>query len=54
MDLNGNYINTFNNLAEVEKELNISSSSIDRCCRKIRKTTHKFQFMYKSEYDILG
>ena len=45
-DNNMNYIDTFNSCSQVEKELNIDSSSIAKCARGERKTAGGYIWKY--------
>jgi hypothetical protein len=47
-DLNMNKINEFNSQMEASRKLNLSDSSIGRCCRGIQKSTGGFIFKFEN------
>lgn len=48
-DLNGNFIDTFNNSAEASEYFNIPRGSISKCIRGIIYTSHNLQFVKHGE-----
>ena len=52
LDVNGNYINTFENIKEAGDFNNIVPSNISRCVRGLRKTAGGFKWMLLKEYEL--
>lgn len=53
LDINNNFIKTYNTLTLASKELNIQVSHISSCCKGKRNTTGGFKFMYVDDYKNL-
>ena len=53
LDINKNYIKSYNTITLASKELNLQSSHISSCCKGKRKTTGGFKFMYLEDYNNL-
>lgn len=53
LDLNKNYIKSYNTITSASKELNLQSSHISSCCKGKRITTGGFKFMYMDDYNNL-
>lgn len=47
-DLQGVYVQTWNNIDEVSKALNVSRESIAGCCRGKAKSAHKYMWRYST------
>ena len=52
-DINGNFIKTWNSIADIEKETNIKGTHISRVCRGKRKTTGGYKWEYHKEEVII-
>jgi NUMOD1 domain len=51
LDLNGNYINRFNNCTKAASSIGIKSNShIVKCCNNKEKTAYGFKWMFEHEY----
>lgn len=50
-DLYGDFIKEWESAAQAEKELNVSSSSITRCCKKQRTVSFNYLWKYKDDID---
>ena len=48
-DKNGNYIKSFLNSLEAEKETGCNHSNITRVCKRKAKTIHGYIFRYKGD-----
>lgn len=53
LDLNGNYIKTWKNAADIKKALGFSEINIHGCCKRKQKTASGFKWMFKGDYDKL-
>lgn len=53
LDINNNFIKEYSSISEAEKTTNIDNRAISAVCKKKRKTTGGFKWMYKEDYDKL-
>lgn len=51
-DLDGNFIDTFNNGGHASRQLGLNRSEVYRCCKGERKSTGGYTFKYKPELEI--
>ena len=47
-DIHGNYIKTWNAIADIERDLNIPTTNISKCCKGQIKSINGFIFLYKN------
>lgn len=52
-DLKGNFIKQWLGASNIEKELNISNSSIIRCCKNKSKTAYGYIWKYANESEVV-
>ena len=51
ISLKGEYIKTWDSIADAERELDIKGTHISGCCRGKRKTAYGYKWMYLSDYN---